>query len=831
MASSLPITQLKANLRCSNQLNRGARRESGSAVVNPKNNVTRRLYSLCREGTIQEASVSFNEMEMRNVRMGPEVYGELLQACTNKRDRSTGRQVHARIIKNGWMYSGDEYIDTKVLIFYAKCDVPDDADTMFRRMAARNEFAWAAMIGMYCEEGRFAKALIGHNEMLEDGIFADNFVLPNVLKACGSLMLIQYGKAVHGYVLKMGFGQCLYVASSLVDMYGKCGALEDARKLFDGMDERNAVVWNCMIVGYVRNGNEQEALRMFYEMRIEDVEPTRVTVSSFLSAAAVLGAVKEGKQGHAVALSRGLELDDILGTSMINFYLKCGLIEDAEQIFKRMMVKDTVTWNLMVSECIRHGLGETAIDMCRRMSSENLRYDSVTLDSILSAAAKKDDLKLGKEAHCYCIRNNLESDPVVASSIIVMYASCDRIGSARQVFENASQIDLIMWNTLMSSYAKLGMSDEASRLFQRMLMVKVEPDVVSWNSLIHGLFNNKKVDAAWESFSQMEHHGIWPNHLTWTTLVSGFGKNSLYDKAIQTFIRMQDSGVKPNVVSIVSAMSSCRGSDSLRYGRTIHGYVLRHALDEIPEVATSIIDMYAKAGRAEEAQKYFDTAMKKDMAVYNTMISCNAVHGRGHEALKLYERLRLDGFQPDCATFTGILTACSHSGLVDEAMAVMYEMTDQYHIKPSIEHYGCIVSLLCRSGHLQEALRIVLGMPYEPDAHTLGSLVTACRETGEVELGESLSERVMGLDPGNVGNLVALSNVYAAVERWDRVSETREAMRVKGLRKRPGCSWIKIGEASHIFVAGDKSHPDSSGVHRMMKLLEVEMRSTDSSNA
>ncbi|KAJ0864922.1 putative tetratricopeptide-like helical domain superfamily [Helianthus annuus] len=185
--------------------------------------------------------------------------------------------------------------------------------------------------------------------MVESGFEGDNFIIPNVLKACGGLLLVGFGKGVHGYVIKLGFEDCVFVASSLVDMYGKCGALEDARKVFDKMPERNVVTWNSLMVSYSQNGMYEEAVRVFADMRNEDVQPTVVTMVSFLSATANLCAVEEGKQGHSIAVLNGLDEGNIVGTSLINLYSKTGLVKDAEKVFRKMVKKDVVAWNLMVS--------------------------------------------------------------------------------------------------------------------------------------------------------------------------------------------------------------------------------------------------------------------------------------------------------------------------------------------------------------------------------------------------------------------------------------------------------------------------------------------------
>lgn len=762
-------------------------------------------------------------MELKNLKVQPEIYGELLQGCVYGRDLSTGQQLHARIIKNGEFFAENEYIKTKLLIFYSKCDVYCVANRMFRMLSSKNIFSWAAIVGLNCRMDFFEEAVLGFLEMLESGLLPDNFVVPNGLKACGALQWIWFGKGVHGYVLKMGYGGCVFVSSSLVDMYGKCRAMEDARKVFDGMPERNVVTWNSLIVGYVLNGMNEEAIKVFYCMRMEGVEPTQVTISSFLSAAANIGALEEGKQGHAVAVVEGFVFNAILGSSFINFYSKVGLIEDAELVFNRMLEKDVVTWNLIISGYVQMGKIDKALSMCRQMKLEKLRFDSVTLASLLSASADTSNLELGKEGHCYCIRNGFDSDVVVASSIVDMYAKCKRIDCARQVFDSITKGDLVLWNTMLAAYAELGRSGETLKLFYQMQLESVPPNVISRNSVILGFLKNGQVNEAKDMFLQMQSLGIQPNLVTWTTLVSGLAENGLGYEAILIFQQMQEAGIRPNAVSIVSVLTACIDMALLRYGKAIHGYLTRHVLCSSIPLATSLVDMYAKCGNIDQAKKVFDIIKEKEVPIYNAMISGYALHGHAAEALALFGRLVEEGKKPDSITFTNVLFACSHSGLVNEGLELFVDMVSKHDLKPSLVHYGCIVNLLSRCGNLNEALRLITSMPFEPDAHIFGSLLAACREHNEIELTKYLSEKLLELEPNNSGNYVALSNAYAAIENWDEVENVRHLMKAKGLMKIPGCSWIQIGEEFHVFVAGDRSHPKIEEINLTLALLKSEI--------
>ncbi|KAK1392568.1 Chlororespiratory reduction 21 [Heracleum sosnowskyi] len=536
------------------------------------------------------------------------------------------------------------------------------------------------LLGLYCRLGYCDEALLGFCEMLKDGVLGDNFVLPNVLKACGALMLIGFGKGVHGYVVKLGFQDCVFVASSLVDMYGKCGCIDDAWIVFDGMVERNVVTWNSMISSCVQNGFNEEAIGIFYDMRVEGFEPTRVTMVGFLSASANVCGVEEGKQAHGIALLSGMDLDDILGTSIINFYSKVGLVDDAELVFSRMLKKDVVTWNLLISCYVQYGQTERGIRLCQLMRLENFKYDSVTLASILSASAELKSLKLGREAHCYCIKNDLVNDVVVVSSIVNMYAKCERINVARKVFDFTKKRDLALWNTILAAYAEIGISGETLSLFYQMQLEGVPPNVISWNLVILSLISNERVNEAMDMFTEMRYLGIMPNLITYTTVITGLARNGLGNEAIMQFSKMLEEGIQPNIVSIIGVLSACELTPSLRCGKAVHSYIYRHNVLLTVPLATSLVDMYAKCGNLE--------------------------------ALALFKHM-LEGIEPDSITCGGVLSACSHAGLLKEGLEIFTDMVLEYNVE---------------------------------------------------------RKYLTNLEPNNLGNYVALSNAYGATGMWKEMS-------------------------------------------------------------
>ncbi|MED6150308.1 hypothetical protein PIB30_071114 [Stylosanthes scabra] len=767
-------------------------------IIKPVNTHHKNLSTLNLNQTVD----THTDVLSKGLCVASHIYEDLLQCCIDQRALHVGLQIHAQVIKNGYYYSDGrkEYVETKLVILYAKCGSFKAANRVFHRMQKQNVFSWAAIIGMHSRNGHCEEALQCYVQMLESGFLPDNFVVPNALKACGVLGWVRFGKGIHG-------------------------VLEDAEKVFDSVPEKNVIAWNSMVAIYAQNGMSHEAIGLFQKMMLDGIEPTPVSLVGFLSACANLEAIEEGRQGHALSILGGFELESILGSTIVNFYFKVGLIEKAGLAFRRIVAKDVVTWNLIISNYVKCGEVEQAIEMCHMMTEENLRFDCKTLSSLLHVATDTSDVRLGMEGHAYCIKYNFDLDVVITSGIIDMYAKCGRIDYARRVFNAARKKDIVVWNTMLAAYAELGVSDEASKLFLQM-QESTLPNVVSWNSLIFGFFQSGQVVEAQNMLSEIYSFGVKPNMTTWTTVLSGLAKNGCGYEAFQAFQQMQEAGMKPNSVTITSALLACKSMALLKYGKAIHGYVMRSGMSFSLHIITSIIDMYAKCGNLEYAVCVFTLCSRKEMAVYNAMISAYASHGQAMEALALFKQLEKECMVPDHITITSVLSACSHAGLVNEALGVFEYMVSELHMQPNEEHYGCLIKLLADNGQLDEAFRVILKTGSYPDAHMLGSLLTACGQHHETELAAHIAKWLLNLEPKNAGNYVALSNVYAAEGRWDQVSTIRRLMKEKGLRKIPGCSWIEVGRELHVFIAGDRLHPENDEIYMLLNFLGMEIQST-----
>eukprot|EP01018_Ginkgo_biloba_P003869 Gb_21351 [translate_table: standard] len=808
-------------IRNSNLIEKSLQKQEGNTYSYTRD-ISAIVSALCREGRLKEAICILNEMDQRLICIGSDIYASLLQTCINMKALVLGKQIHARIFKT--RIGQNIFLETKLVIMYAKCGSLIDARQVFDKLHMQNVFSWAAIIGGYANHGYYEDTLTLFCQMQRAGTQPDDYVIPNVLKACAGLAAVQQGKEIHGYLIRTEFDRGVYVGSALLDMYGKCGSVDSARQVFDKMSQRNVVSWNAMIVGYVQNGYGIDALKLFHEMQIADIKCNQVTITSLLSACAELRALRQGKEVHNFIMRSGLESDVFVGSVLLGMYARCGSIVDAHGVFEKMSEKDVVSWNLLLSGYVQNGHNDHALNLCHQMQLAGLKPDSVTIATVLSACVKLLDMRHGKNIHSYVIRNGFESDVFVASGLIDMYAKSRSIKNARQVFDKMFQRDVALWNSMIAGYVENGCGEEALKLFQQMQLAGVKPNVISWNTMLAGYTKNGQGFEALELFDKMQSAGVKPNVITWTSMVTGFAQNGHGDDALKAFCRMQLAGVKPNSVTIVSALSACANLAALEQGKDIHAYIIRTGMESDIPVVSALLNMYAKCGSIDNACQLFNKLSEKDTILWNAMITGYAMHGLGEDALSLFNNMKRSGMKPDHFTFIAILSACSHAGLVDEGWLYFDLMKETYLITPSIEHYACMVDLLGRSGQLDEACELINQMPLKPDACVLGALLGACRVHCNVELGEHVAESLFELEPENAGNYVLLSNIYAAAGRWNDAAKVRNMMKEKRLKKRPGYSWIEVTNRVHTFFAGDRSHRQTEKIYAVLEDLDGKMK-------
>ncbi|XP_047980770.1 pentatricopeptide repeat-containing protein At1g33350-like isoform X1 [Salvia hispanica] len=377
--------------------------------------------------------------------------------------------------------------------------------------------------------------------------------------------------------------------------------------------------------------------------------------------------------------------------------------------------------------------------------------------------------------------------PVVQTAVMDAYARCGaEIGVARKVFDEMPERSVVSWTAMISGYMRAGRVWDAILLFEEM------PE------------------------------GIRDTPF-WNCVIAGCVQNGLFSEAIEFFTRMVLGGAnRPNQGTVVCVLSALGDSGMLQFGRCIHGYVYRsgHSLDLF--VASGLIDMYGKCGSFDKSRTVFEMSDQTNLASWNALINCYALHGRSNEAVAAFQDMMRRGreeLKPDAITFVGLLNACTHGGLVEEGCGYFAMMVGDFGIEPRIEHYGCLVDLLGRAGRFQEALEVVSGMRVPPDEVVWGSLLNACKIHRRGDLAEFAVGKLVEMSPGNGGYRAMLANLHGEMGKWDEARRVRADLTGGGGYKAAGCSWIEVEGMIHGFYSVDRSHPRTEEMYEVLRCL------------
>ena len=317
---------------------------------------------------------------------------------------------------------------------------------------------------------------------------------------------------------------------------------------------------------------------------------------------------------------------------------------------------------------------------------------------------------------------------------------------------------------------------------------------------------------------------------SWNLMIQLYAQNDMDDQAVSLFNHLQSEGLKPDIVSITGILEACIHLCSVQLVRQCHTYMLRSSLEDI-HLEGALLDAYSKCGNITNAYNIFQVSPKKDLVTFTAMIGCYAMHGMAEEAVELFSKMLKLGIRPDHVVLTTLLSACSHAGLVDAGIKIFNSIREIHRIEPRAEHYACMVDLLARRGHLQDAYMFALDMPpHAVNANAWGSLLGACRVHGEIELGKLAGDHLFAMEAGNIGNYILMSNIYAADEKWDGVEHVRKLMKSKDMKKPAGCSWIEVEKTRHLFIASDVKHQDRSCIYDMLGSLYRQIKDTQTQN-
>ncbi|KAK7247143.1 hypothetical protein RIF29_42020 [Crotalaria pallida] len=450
-------------------------------------------------------------------------------------------------------------------------------------------------------------------------------------------------------------------------------------------------------------------------------------------------------------------------------------------LFSQVHHPNPFLWTALIRAHAHKGHIFEAFRLYRSMRMKGTGPVSFTFSALFSACGTVRDASLGAQVHAQTILvGGFESDLYVNNTIINMYVKCGFLPCARKVFDEMSERDAVSWTTLIVAYAKIGDMGSAGELFDE-LPVK--------------------------------------DMMAWSAMVNGYAQNAMPKKALEFFERLRNEGVEIDQVTLVGVISACAQLFASKYANWIRDIAesSRFRPENDVFVGSALIDMYSKCGNVEEAYNVFKGMKERNVFSYSSMIAGFAIHGSAHAAIKLFYEMLETEIKPNHVTFVGVLTACSHAGMVHQGQQIFATMEKCYGIAPTADHYACMADLLGRAGHLEKALKLIETMPMEPNGGVWGALLGASHIHANPDVAEIASRHLFELEPDNIGNYLLLSKTYASAGRWDDVSRVRKLMREKKLKKSPGYSWFEAKNGIiHEFFAGDVKHPEITEIKKKL---------------
>nr|UPT49405.1 pentatricopeptide repeat protein AaPPR406 [Agave angustifolia] len=666
-------------------------------------------------------------------------------------------------------------------------------------------------------------------------------ILETHLEKCGNRKQFLQ---IHAQMTSSGFIRDTYAASRLLNFSTSSHFfdLDYSRQILSQIENPNGFTWNRLMRAYNQRNSPQSCLLLYKLMRQSDAFTDNHTYPIVLQACIIRLSLVEGRMIHTHITKLNFDADVYAVNSLINMYAVCGVLEDARLMFDKSPVLDSVSWNTILAGYIQVDDIEESIQLfsqmpekntiasnsmialfcrtgcvedARRLFDEMPSRDVVTWTAMMSCYEKNEKFREALEMFVWMHREGILMDEVVMVSVL---SACANLLVAREgelihglIIRDGLETYVNPSNALINMYSSSGNIDAARLLFD-LARGGDYTDQISWNSMIAGYLKCGFVKEAKDVFNKTPQKDL----VSWGTMISGYCKHDRFSEALSLFHEMQVGEIMPDQNALVSVVEACAHLFALEQGKWIHAYIRKNRYRVNVFLGTSLVDMYMKFGCVDTALEVFHALEERGISTWNASILGLAMNGLVNEAFEKFSEMEGCGVVPNEITFVALLGACRHVGLVDEGRRYFNSMTRDYRIEPNVKHYGCMVDLLGRAGHIKEARQLIEEMPFEPDAVIWRALLGSCRTHKNVEIAEEAIANLVNLEPNTDGQYVLLSNIYAQANRWDGVASVRKGMRGKSIQRVPGCSSIEVGDVVYEFVAGDKSHPRRDEIYEML---------------
>ncbi|XP_052184928.1 putative pentatricopeptide repeat-containing protein At3g13770, mitochondrial [Diospyros lotus] len=603
--------------------------------------------------------------------------------------------------------------------------------------------SWNSIIKRHAKLKDDCAILFTFTQMEEQGFLPDNSTLPLVLKACGRLQAVERGRKIHSEIGGTNLIDDVRIQTALVGFYCKCGLPEDALYVFDGISERDTVCWNAIMSGLVGSSCYEEALLLFMEMQQEYLRPNTVTVVALVSACGELRQLRLGKELHGYCLRNGLlDCNAHVGTALTGFYSRFN-VGIARNVFEMMGLRNTVSWNTMISGYLDAGDSLRALDLFMKMMIDGFECDSITMLTVIQACSEVGSLKLGMQIHQLAVKYYFTVDLFILNALLNMYGKIGNLASSLKLFESTPTKDTALWNSIIYVNVEHGFLEKAICLFTRMRLSDIQEDertiAVFLSSCVYldsGLRMGKSLHAhsikigienvtslqrallsmyaeqdcvldAFMFFDDIKDSDV----ISWNTLISTLVRNGLRGQAWELFEQMHQSDINPNSHTVVSILAACDDESFLNAGRSIHGYVVKHGIGINPSLNTALTEMYMNCNNESTARRLFESFHDKDLISWNSLIASYIKNDQAHKALLLFHRMLLE-VEPNSVTIINVLSSCTHMANLPEGQCLhAYTIRRASSLGFDLSLGNAFLTMYARCGSIQYAEKIFKILP------------------------------------------------------------------------------------------------------------------------
>lgn len=670
--------------------------------------------------------------------------------------------------------------------------------------------------------------------MQNDRVKPDPYTFVSLFKACGNINDLEVGRLLHATVRSKGFGADAHTVTTMVSMYGKCGAIKEAENVFVGATHTDVILWNSLLSAYVEVGQAEKALQLYTQMQVEGLSPDKQTLVIALQACGSLALngqltkvvlLEIGQALHADARLKGFLSDISVSTTLVSMYGKCGASHKAENVFQELCSLDIVPCTAMISAYVDGNEKEKALKLYRQMEMEGTTPTQQTLVCALQACAifenldgitclkeysmKEVSLEFVKAIHCDALRRDQASDLFVSNALISMYGKCGGIREAEDVFARLLHPDVVSWTALLSNFVDLGYAQKALQLYREMHAKGVSPNrhtfVIALQACVilfeEGFTNNLKDEQSAKLIPpgivralhvDVERQGLASEVLIATTLVTVYGKcgsvveaedvfrnwqgcctvlrNAMLSvfvnhgqgcKALEMYEQTRNQKPGPDVCTVICMLQACSDIGTMDTARELHFDIISASLELHTFLASALIHAYGRNASMVDAEAIAYELPQPDIVSWNACISGYAGEGKCILGLQMFEEIRQAGFAPNEVSFTSLFSACSHAGLIEEGIHYFDFMERHCSFSPELKHYVNIVDSLGRAGDFQKVRNLLQKPALQADADIWSCLLGACCTHGNIQLGRLAFLNVVNLHPQPDAAYVLMSNIHA----------------------------------------------------------------------